>query len=150
MAETFSAHQAPRAPRAGERRSGPILFYDGDCGLCARSVQWILRHDRRGELRFAPLQGATYAALDVPGKPRDLNSMVLWDGERLFVEGDAWARVLKAMGGWWGMWGGALKRLPRRIRDGVYRFIARRRHRLATPPSACPTPTEAERRRMLD
>ena len=150
MAETSRAQQTPRAPRAGERRSGPILFYDGDCGLCARSVQWILRHDRRGELRFAPLQGVTYAALDVAGKPGDLNSMVLWDGERLVVEGEAWARVLRAMGGWWGMWGCALGLLPRGLRDGAYRFIARRRHRLAAPPGSCRTPSDSDRRRMLD
>ena len=37
--------------------SGPVLLYDGLCGLCVRTVQIVLRGDRRGVLRFAPLQG---------------------------------------------------------------------------------------------
>ena len=36
----------------------PILLYDGDCGMCAEGVQRVLRYDRNGPLRFAPLQGA--------------------------------------------------------------------------------------------
>ena len=36
----------------------PVLLYDGTCGFCARSVQLILQHDRRGTLRFAALQSA--------------------------------------------------------------------------------------------
>src|SRR5688500_7691993 len=37
--------------------SSLVLLYDGTCGLCNGAVQLVLRHDRRGTLRFAPLQG---------------------------------------------------------------------------------------------
>jgi len=41
-----------------------ILFYDGHCGLCHRSVQFVVRHDRDGTaFRFAPLQGPTFGAM---------------------------------------------------------------------------------------
>ena len=36
--------------------SNPIVFYDGVCGLCNRLVQFLLKHDREGRLRFASLQ----------------------------------------------------------------------------------------------
>ena len=36
----------------------PILLYDGVCGLCNRSVQFILRHDRNAIFRLASLQSA--------------------------------------------------------------------------------------------
>jgi hypothetical protein len=36
---------------------GPVLLYDGLCGFCDGTVQFILKHDRRGTLRFATLQG---------------------------------------------------------------------------------------------
>ena len=39
----------------------PIVFYDGDCGLCDRFVRWMLRRDRGHHYRFAPLQGETAA-----------------------------------------------------------------------------------------
>ena len=39
--------------------AGPILLYDGDCAFCARSVQFLLAHDRRrGDARFAAREGA--------------------------------------------------------------------------------------------
>ena len=36
-----------------------LVLYDGECGLCDRLVQWLLRHDRRHVLHYAPLQGET-------------------------------------------------------------------------------------------
>lgn len=42
--------------------SGPVLLFDGGCGLCQRIVRWLLRLDPSGRLRFAPLQGAAAQA----------------------------------------------------------------------------------------
>src|SRR5271154_3320819 len=39
-------------------RNGPVLLYDGTCGLCNRAVRALLRIDRRATLRYATLQGA--------------------------------------------------------------------------------------------
>src|SRR4051812_37486572 len=53
-----------RLAGGGRRWSGamtdapvPVLFFDGECGLCNRVVRLLLRLDTRGRLRFAPLQG---------------------------------------------------------------------------------------------
>ena len=37
--------------------SGPVLLFDGACGLCQRMVRVLIWLDRKGRLRFAPLQG---------------------------------------------------------------------------------------------
>ena len=38
------------------RDSSALLLYDGTCGFCAQSVQFVLRHDRkRRTLRFSSL-----------------------------------------------------------------------------------------------
>lgn len=34
-----------------------LVFFDGVCNLCASSVQWIIRHDKRNCFRFTSLQG---------------------------------------------------------------------------------------------
>ena len=39
--------------------AGPILFIDGHCVLCQRAAEWVLRHDRRGRVALAALQGKT-------------------------------------------------------------------------------------------
>ena len=38
----------------------PVVLYDGTCGLCHRSVRWLMKRDRR-RLWYAPLQGETFA-----------------------------------------------------------------------------------------
>ena len=113
----------------------PVLLYDGACGLCASSVQFILRHERRHELRFAPLQGAL--AADVRQRhPRleGLDSMVWVEpapgGSRVFVRSSAALRAALYMGGPWRLLGRLGLLVPKRLRDGVYDFIARHRHRM--------------------
>ncbi|MCB1033734.1 MAG: DUF393 domain-containing protein, partial [Acidobacteria bacterium] len=67
--------------------SGPrILFYDGNCGLCHGAVRFALRHDRKGCLTFAPLQGETFLReVTEPQRAALPDSLVLLmeDGELL-------------------------------------------------------------------
>ena len=37
----------------GERRGGPVFYYDGECGVCSRSVELVLRHDLLRRARAA-------------------------------------------------------------------------------------------------
>lgn len=105
----------------------PILFFDGACGLCDRTVQWMARRDRHGVLRYAPLQGETYARLSFAERPTDLSTVVLLDRDGLWMRSDAVLRALAAMGGPWANVARAGWLIPRPIRETLYRFIARRR-----------------------
>lgn len=129
--------------------SAPILFYDGACGLCAKSVQWCLDHDRRAQLRFAPLQGPTYAALALAAKPTDLDTVVLFDEGRLHVRSDAVLRLLRHIGGGWSVLAALGRVVPRFLRDAAYRFIARRRHAWFGTADRCRLPTPGENARFL-
>jgi predicted DCC family thiol-disulfide oxidoreductase YuxK len=127
---------------------GPILFYDGDCGLCARAVQWVLARDLRGEFRFAPLQGTTYASLDRE-RPRDVSTMVLLDGTELLTESDAALRIARRVGGLWGALAAIGGIVPRSLRNAIYRAVATRRHRWFGHADACRLVTATERTRFL-
>ncbi len=127
---------------------GPILFYDGDCGLCARAVQWVLKRDARGDFRFAPLQGTTYASLDRE-RPRDVSTMVLLDGTELLTESDAALRIARRVGGLWGALATIGGIVPRSLRNAIYRAVAKRRHRWFGHADACRLATAEERARFL-
>lgn len=127
----------------------PILFYDGECGLCARSVQWCLEHERAGVLRFAPLQGATYAALALEAKPTGLDTLVLLDEGRLWVRGDAVLRLLARCGAGWRLLAICARIVPRCVRDACYRFVAGRRHAWFGAADRCRLPTSRESARFL-
>src|ERR1041385_7423246 len=78
------------------------LFYDGHCGLCHRSVRFLLRRDPGGRaFRFAPLQGRTFQDAVSPDRRAGLpDSMVLKTADgRLLLKSDAWLHILRRLGG---------------------------------------------------
>jgi predicted DCC family thiol-disulfide oxidoreductase YuxK len=127
----------------------PILFFDGHCGVCARSVHWLLKRDRRGQLQFASLQGTTYASLKIAGKPQDVSTAVLLENAVLYTQSTAVLRALVSIGGFWSFIGRVLLIVPRALRDSIYRAIAARRNKLMPATDSCPIPSESQRRRML-
>ncbi len=126
-----------------------LLFYDGTCGLCARSVAWCLRHDRAGVLRYAPLQGETYAALDVPDKPCELDTVVLLDRGKLLTRSDAVLRAVALCGGPWGALAAVGHAVPRPLRESAYRYVAARRLGWFGRADACALATPEQRGRFL-
>src|SRR5215468_7195991 len=83
--------------------AGPIVLYDGTCGLCHKSVRWLLNHERDHELRFAPLQGPTAAALRAthPKIPDVLSTVVLVDNDRAHLRSKAFLHAMKHMRAPW-------------------------------------------------
>ena len=126
-----------------------LIYFDGLCGLCDRFVSLVLRHDHRQRFRFAPLQGETarvrLAHLDHPERSP---TVILDDGVRLRFRSDAALAILAELGGAWraAAW---LRIIPRPLRDLVYRFVARYRHRWFGRLESCRVPTPAERSRFL-
>lgn len=137
------------------RATAPVLLYDGSCGFCQASVQFVLRHERRATLRFAPLQGDLGAALRARHPVLDGVDSVVWvedpggPHERLLLRSDAALRVAGYLGGWWRLVAAAAV-LPRFLRDGVYRLVARHRHRILRGGEACELPAPDQRDRFLD
>jgi predicted DCC family thiol-disulfide oxidoreductase YuxK len=129
---------------------GPLVLYDGTCGLCSRSVQLILRHDRRGRFRFAALQsGAGRALLRRHGLPVDeLDSVVLVEGGRAYTRSRAALRIARGMDAPWPALR-ALAVVPRAVADFVYDRVARNRYRLFGRTEACMLPPPEVRARFL-
>lgn len=55
-----------------------IVVYDAHCLLCSGSIQFLLRHDRHGVLRFASMQGKTGRQLLARAgvNPDDVNTVL--------------------------------------------------------------------------
>lgn len=132
----------------------PTLLFDGVCHLCHGAVQWVIRHDPRAVFRFAALQSAAGQALlaghalALSARPT-IDSVVLVDGDRLWVRSDAALEVLRRLGGIWGVLR-ILRLVPRPIRDAIYDWVARHRYRWFGRRDECWLPTPELRRRFLD
>ena len=120
----------------------PVLLFDGECGLCQACVRTLLRTDRRGVLRFAPLQGAAAQEfLRAQGLPTaDFDTLIFVpDWRRREVRGaflvrtDAVLAACVESGGVLAMLAEA-RVVPRRLRDAAYKLVARVRYRLFGEP----------------
>jgi predicted DCC family thiol-disulfide oxidoreductase YuxK len=133
-------------------RSHHIFFYDGVCGLCDRTVHFLLSRDRRDRLRFAPLQGAVAAEMLPPlgGRPEDLDTMYLVTSDgRLLQKSRAVLFAVAALGGLWSLVS-VFRIVPRPIADAVYSFVAGVRYRIFGKYEACQIPSREERARFLE
>lgn len=126
----------------------PLLLYDGECGLCARSVQFVLARERGPHLDFAALQSEVARdAFAAHGLESDLSTVVFIDARgRAHVRSGAALRVA-GMLRWPWSWAKALLIVPPFLRDGAYRFVAKRRIAWFGGAESCrlPRPGEAER-----
>lgn len=135
-----------------------ILFLDGGCVFCQKSARLVYRLDKRGRIHFAPLQGETAERLPEGRQPataendREPGAAVLAEGvdrEPVYWRGaDAVLRTLAIIGGFWKVFW-LFRFLPRWLKNGIYRFIARNRYRIAGKTTACMIPDEGFKHRML-
>jgi predicted DCC family thiol-disulfide oxidoreductase YuxK len=133
-----------------------VLLYDGSCGFCARSVQFVLSHERqRRTLRFASLQGPV--GREVAERWPQLTNVdsMIWylpsggvEPGRILVRSDAVLEIARYLGGIWRVLGGLGYLVPRSLRDAAYDAVAARRHRIT--PKACLLPSADERSRFMD
>ncbi|MCH8200545.1 MAG: DUF393 domain-containing protein [Chloroflexi bacterium] len=132
----------------------PVIFYDGVCALCHFAVKFLIARDRAGVLRFAPLQGETFAAFRAATPGQDgLDSVIYVRGYgsgdlRVFVRSEAVLQALRDIGGVWRVVSWA-RIIPRFIRDGLYDLIARRRYGWFGRYDECRLPTPRQRDQLL-
>lgn len=127
----------------------PIIFFDGVCGLCNRSIDFVIRHDRAHKFRFAPLQGTTAQQRLKISPGASLSSMVLCDRTGIYRRSSAVSRVLRGLGGVWSLLGWLLWIVPRPLRNLGYEIVARNRYRWFGKKESCRLPTLAERQLFL-
>lgn len=160
MAASERASFASVASRTGNESSliggDAVLLYDGTCGFCARSVQFVLRHEgARNNLRFARLEGPLGVALRTRHPELASIDSLIWyepattaTPERLLWRSRGALRVAEYLGGIWRILGSLGRMAPRPISDAVYDWVARHRRQLTA--DACVVPTPNQRQRFID
>lgn len=129
----------------------PIVLFDGICRFCNASVNWIIDHDPRGRIRFAPLQSeAGQKLLERFGLPRSsFDSLVLVEGDHYFLRSDAALGVARHLPWPWYLLS-ALLLMPGFLRDPLYGVLAANRYNWFGQLDACRVPTPEARARFLE
>jgi predicted DCC family thiol-disulfide oxidoreductase YuxK len=129
----------------------PVVLFDGVCNLCNRSVQLLIRLDRKKVFRFASLQSAfAKKQLSLYDEPKNLpDSIVLILEDKTFFRSDAILRIAWILGGLWRISVlGYL--LPGGLRDYLYDRIAANRYRWFGKRGQCMVPDPELKSRFLD
>jgi predicted DCC family thiol-disulfide oxidoreductase YuxK len=129
-----------KPPPAQPDATPPVVIFDGECGLCARSVRFIesqLGPDPMRLVASASPDGA--ALLRAHGFPQDgPGSIVVVEHGQAFTKSAALLRIARRLRPPW-RWLGLLRVIPRPLRDAAYGLLALHRRRFFAAP-ACKLP----------
>ncbi len=135
------------------------MFYDGLCGFCHASVQWLLKHDRHDRFRFSPQQSAFATqvlarhGIDQERMLENNSVYLMMDlgtsGERVLQRSDVTVQCLFSLGGIWKVLGYAFQIVPKAARDAAYTVVAKNRFRLAGKYDVCPVPSAQQQAKFL-
>mmetsp|Transcript_63548 Transcript_63548/g.184326 ORF Transcript_63548/g.184326 Transcript_63548/m.184326 type:complete len:182 (+) Transcript_63548:91-636(+) len=153
-AAAFAAYHVPETmqPPPGVET---WLFFDGVCNLCDGFVNFVYRGDSRGRVRFGALQKHTDllrsrgAGRYAEGGEEALTTVVVIQGDQVFVRSSAALRVLSVMDQPWRSLS-AFSLIPLQLRDAAYDFIGQRRYSVFGKKDTCMLPSGDFKRRFLD
>jgi len=128
-----------------------ILIYDGVCNLCNASVRFVLKHDKKGKIRFISYQSEElnkYIPDDFHGI-HDQNSVAYIRGGRIYRESYAVLFVLWDLGAWFRLTF-VFFLIPPFLLNPVYRLIASNRYSWFGRTDSCQVIPEIWKDRFLD
>lgn len=133
------------------QRFDNLILFDGVCNLCTHSVRFILEREAEPLFRFATVQSPAGSRLmrDLGLDPEDAETFVLIADGRAYLRSDAAIRIARHLRGAW-RWLGAVRIVPRPLRDWVYDLVARNRYRWFGRTDECMVPTQEIQARFVD
>ena len=128
-----------------------IIFFDGVCNFCNRTVNIILAHDKLSLYHFAPIQSTIAAQiLERHGiEQKSLNTVVLIEGDQVFTKTTAIFKIAATLTGWPRLFY-MLKFIPKPIPDFFYDTFAKYRYRLFGKRLSCMIPNQKHENRFLN
>lgn len=126
-----------------------IVLFDGVCNFCNNSINFIIKRDKKGYFKFAPLQSEIAQKL-VGDKTKPMpESVILIENGKTYDRSSAALRIAKKLDGLWPLLYIFII-LPKRLRDAVYNLIGRNRYKWFGKTEACTIPNPEVRSRFLD
>ena len=126
-----------------------IVFFDGVCNLCQGSVRYLIKHDKKGVLKFASLQGNYAKDFVNETEIQSMQSIMFFDGKMLYKKSTAVLKLSRLLGGWHQLLLlGYI--LPRFFRDWLYNIVAKNRYRWFGKKDQCMLPSKGFENRFLD
>jgi len=119
-----------------------IILFDGLCNLCNTSVNFVIRNDKKGVFRFAPLQTkfgeSTLKKYHINTK--DTDSIILIDKDKYYIKSTAALYIAKKLAGGYPLLCCFII-VPKFIRNLIYDSVAKNRYKWFGKKVSCMIPT---------
>jgi predicted DCC family thiol-disulfide oxidoreductase YuxK len=126
-----------------------VILFDGVCNFCNGTVNFLIRQDKKGRFKFAPLQSAVAQQLLPHEHFKKLGSVVFLEENHLSQKSTAVLKVLNRLPWYW-KWTQVFWIVPRLVRDAVYDVIAANRYKWFGEKDTCMIPTPEVKSRFLE
>lgn len=125
----MKSQKIPDIPKELSNRQ-PVVIFDGECALCSKSVQFLLRHNYAGNLSFASLQSDVGKKVSpLAGIPvSEYGTLILLQDNIVFTFSTAALKISAHLHFPWRFFELFII-IPTAFRDPIYKFIARNRYK---------------------
>lgn len=119
-----------------------ILLFDGVCNLCNNTVLFVIKRDRKKQIRFGAIQSQEGKKLlqKFGIDQQYLGSLIFIDEGKVYLRSSGALRLSKYLSGLWPLLY-ALMVLPAFIRNPIYDFVAANRYKWFGKKEVCMIPT---------
>lgn len=128
-----------------------IIFFDGVCNLCEKSVKFIIKRDKDKKFRFVSFQSETGQKLLLKHNYNNnkFDTLVLLKNEKIYTKSTAALLISKELNGLWKLLYIFIF-LPKLIRDPLYLFISNNRYKWFGKKDFCWLPSPEHKSRFLE
>ncbi len=129
-----------------------IILFDGLCNLCATSVQFIIKRDKKDIFRFVSLQSDLGQELlqQLPISKQKIDSIILYESNKAYYyKSEAVFEIVKSIGGFFYCLL-IFKWLPTAVTNTIYDYIARNRYRWWGKKESCLVPSQELQSKFLE
>lgn len=129
-----------------------IILFDRLCNLCATSVQFIIKRDKKDIFRFVSLQSDLGQELlqQLPISEQKIDSIILYESNKAYYyKSEAVFEIVKSIGGFFYCLL-IFKWLPTAVTNTIYDYVARNRYRWWGKKDHCLIPTKGLQSKFLE
>lgn len=128
----------------------PIILFDGVCNFCNSSVNFIIKRNKKRNLRFAPLQGKLGTELrDYYQLPSAIDTIIYVYENQVFTKSTAVLMIARSLNFPFNLFY-SLIIIPKSVRNFFYTIIAKRRYHWFGKKDSCMIPSKEVKNLFFD
>ena len=128
-----------------------IIIFDGECLFCNKSINFIIKRDKKEKFIFTTFQSeyadVLFQKYKIFNKTPD--TVIVIKNDICYIKSDAVFEILKELSFSWSLCR-IFKILPKKARDYIYDKISQNRYRFYGKKDICMTPTTQLRKRFYE